>query len=229
MPQNPAYFPTRNADQATWATNFNTLLTANPTDYGLTAPDAVIVDGVVDTFIAALATATNPATRTPVAIAAKDAALAAMKAVVFPYATQIAGDASVSNGLKTGIGVTVRITTRTRNPIVTAEIETSYTQTLAGLLNFRASDPATPLTKQRPLGAFGWELQIQTATTTAPGTWIPAYSIVQSKPTAIVGPADFEETEDLFRYRARWAGPALNGGAPNVGPWNAWQDVFPAV
>lgn len=226
MPQNPPYFPADNASQDTWSQNFNTLLTANPTDYGLTAPDAVLVDAAVDAFHAAYLAAINPATRTPVTIAAKDAALANMKSVVLPYAVQIAGNPAVANGLKTGIGVTVRITTKTRNPVTLNEISLSFAYTPGGQSKVTARDTATPTTKARPLGAFGWQVQIRGRDGGA-GPW------TQFEDMTFSGNIAFPELEaemlgfDDYEIRARWVGAQLPGGALNVGPWSAWENYEP--
>ena len=76
--------------------------------YGSSAPEALIVDGVVQAFITALQVATDPAVRTSATVASKDAAKAAMLDVVRPIATRIKAAPAVSDADKIGIGVGIR-------------------------------------------------------------------------------------------------------------------------
>jgi hypothetical protein len=222
MPQNPPYLPSLQVPLGDWAQNFEDLITAAPGDYNLVAGDAVIIAAATNAYIAALALAINPATRTPVAVADKDAERANMLAVVRPYAVTIAGDPSVSVALKTGVGVTNRSTLRTRNSVVAIGLALSALRIPTGGIQFRGTDPATPLTKSRPLGALGWELQVrESAAGVAPFTTI--FSVVATKPIIQWVPNPLPPGE--LDARARWVGASLNGGAPNVGPWSAWMPL----
>jgi hypothetical protein len=158
MPANPPYLPSRDVDLAPWAINFDALLTANPTNYGLIAGDAVAVAAVVATFVSALSVATDPGTRTPVTIASKDAAKASMLAVVRPYAVRIARNQSVSDGLKTGIGVTVAVLTRTPVPSPASGAELTLVSAIPGVLRLQYQNPDTPGSKAAPYGSSGVEL-----------------------------------------------------------------------
>ena len=223
MPQNPDYIPSTDSGLGTWADNFSTLLTAAPTDYGLVAGNATDVSAVVAPFVAALALATNPATKTAVTVAAKDAAKSAMLAVVRPFATTISSNANVLSGDKTAIGVTNRILTRTRNSVVAVNAEGAVGFDSGGNWKLRAFNPDTPDSAKRPLGAYGWEIQVQVKPEATSDPWELALDVVSTKPIYILNP-------DLVagiavRFRVRWVGPSLNGGAENAGPWSAWVNL----
>lgn len=224
MPQNPPYIPPKDADCGPWSDNFSDVLTADPTDYGLVAGDAVAVAAVVTPWLAALATSTNPGTRTPVSIAAKDAARAAMEAVVRPYAVAISQNPAVSDALKTTIGVTPRILTRTRNSVVAAEIVFEVSYSAGGIAQVRSQDPATPLSKKRPLGAIAWEVQVR-GKDSGDAEWTLITGIAATKPIQPLDPTTFSQEYEQYQIRMRWIGASLAGGAPNVGPWSAWTDI----
>lgn len=225
--RNPPYFPSTNTVQLAWATNFAALLTANPTDYGLTAPDAVPVQAAADDFEAAMVLATNPATRTPVTVADKDAALAALKSVIYPVATAIASDASVSNGLKTGIGVSVKSTVRTRNAVTAQEMGSEVIYTKQGLPVVKTHDLSTPDSSGRPLGAIGWRIQVNGSNGLEPPDEDAAicFDAVFSRPQGTVNPANFTSQWAEYVYRTRWVGALLVGGAMNEGPWTEWAPL----
>lgn len=119
MAANPPYFPSQLAFQQAWLLNFNTLLSAAPITYGLVAGNATAVAAVFTPFNTAYALCLNPATTTSAQRLDRDTKLAACTAVVFPFATNISQNASVTNQNKTTIGVTVRSTVRTVIPPTT--------------------------------------------------------------------------------------------------------------
>lgn len=220
--QNPNYLPAKDSLAGPWADNFSTVLTGAPTDYGLVAGDATAVAAAVAPWITALAAATTPATRTPVTIAAKDDARAAMEAVVRPFAVAISQNPSVSNELKTTIGVTPRITTKTRNAVSSNIAGVSPYFDSLGNIVFNGYDPDTPDSKARPLGALGWELQVRNKPT-ATDPWETILDITVTRPL-------FKwDHEGVVSWdaacRVRWVGALLVGGGLNVGPWSAWADL----
>ena len=100
-----SYIPTRDADLVLWSDNFQTLIAAAPTTYGLTAPIASTITGLHNTFAAALTLSSDPSTRTPATVAAKDAARGNMVPILRLYAQQIKANTAVSNALKVGLGI----------------------------------------------------------------------------------------------------------------------------
>lgn len=76
------YLPPRDADLAAWAGAFAAAVVASPAAYGLTPPQVASLPGRVTGFTSALEAATEPATRTAVAVAAKRTARAALESEI---------------------------------------------------------------------------------------------------------------------------------------------------
>lgn len=217
--------PQKDAELGTWATNFSALITANPTDFGLIAGDAVIIAAAVDPYVAALAVSTAPGTRTPVAIAAKDSAREAMRSVVMPYATRISQNAAVPEEDKTDVGVTNRSDIRTRNSVVGVSTEIrSRGYPAPDICRLLVGNPATPDSDARPLGALGWELQIMKYQEPWPTGATMVLDLTFTRPIGQVSYDMFSSTGIFFKCRTRWVGALLVGGALNVGPWSAWTE-----
>lgn len=226
MAQAP-YIPPKDADLATWADNFSTLITASPATYGLLAGDAAAIAAVVDPFEAAYTAAVNPSTRTKPSVAAKDAAKAAMLAVVRPYAIQVRDNAGVSDSDKLDLGLTVPTTTRT--PILAPQSQPLLQIVAATPLShtIRFSDANSPQLRGKPFGAKAIALVVSYGTTigTDPDAAVPV-SIVNAalavpsstglatrQPCASVLPV--EQVGKLATYWGRWVG--IRG---DVGPWS---------
>lgn len=222
MPNAP-YWPTTDDGLLLWLANFSALLTAAPTDYGLVAGDAVIVAAQNTAWIAAKALVDDPDTRTPSNVAAKDAVRVNVEEVVQPYAQLISINPAVLNGDKVAIGVTVRITTRTRVDLTTTDIEVTVTGEGVSLVNYRIVDPATPTTAARPYGARGArvELRIRNAADTEDAITLTGFASRNKMVFA------YDPIYKLRRkyMRAQWVGALLIGGAPNNGPYSAWVEV----
>jgi len=218
MPQNPPFAPSDDLGLREWGDNFSTKLTATPLLYGETAPVAVAVAALQLAFSNALDTSSAPATRTSVTIAAKNLARAEFTAGVFPVAVRIGANRSVLPENKVAIGVTVPITTRTRNPLGGVALQLTLESQDATGTNLRSQNPATPDTTARPEGARAWEIEQKIyaadgltveSTNTTFGTRRFARVLT---PVGKAGRrADF---------RARWIGAPLNGGAVNNGDWS---------
>lgn len=215
-----SYIPAKDADFTTWLDNFSALITAAPATYGLIAGDAVIIAGVTSAWDAAIALATNPATRTPVTIGDKDAARAAAEAIVRPYATNIAANAGVTNGDKLAVGVTVRktIPTPVPPPLTSPTLSLVAAAPLQHQLAYR--DTATPSSKAKPAGSIG--LQVFRAVGVAPAV-DPAqasyYDIWTKSPNVssfLVG-----DVGKVATYFGRWQTRGGPGGSVQYGPWSA--------
>jgi hypothetical protein len=216
----PPYIPAPDAAFDSWLANFSTLLTASPTTYGLTAPDAVIVAGVTTTWSAAYLAAINPATRTSPAIAAKDAARTAAEATVRPYALQISRNAGVTNDDKVAIGVNLPNSARTPVPPPT----TTPALSLAGSVHFQVTlaygDTSTPTTKAKPPGAIGMELWRFLGTAPSVDPNLASQYGVLTKSPAVIG----HGAPDVGKYCtfwARWVTRSGPGGQAQSGPWSA--------
>lgn len=219
MPQSP-YLPATDAAFDAWLTNFSTLITAAPTDYGLVSGDATTIAAQRTAYHTAFLAATTPATRTPVTIADKDAARTTAEAVIRPFAVQISRNPAVSNMDKTAVGVNLPNSARTPIPAPTTQPALILVSAVhnAQLLSYK--DTATPTTKAKPFGATGLELRqaIAVAPTTDPDA-APLLAIVTKSPVNIgTSSADVGK---IATYFARWITRGGPGGMSQSGPWSA--------
>ena len=214
----PAYIPAADADFETWLANFDALLTANPTTYGLVAGDAVIVAAVAATFAVAYPISQAPTTRTPVTVADKDVARVAAEAVVRPYAVDISLNAAVTPANKTAIGVTVRSTNPTPIPAPIAAPELSVQSMIPGQLTLAIKDPGAA-GKAKPFGSVG--VEVWTANGAVAAT-LPSEcaleGIYTKSPSRIaMAPGDAGKFLTVFARYVTRSGP---GGTSQPGPWS---------
>lgn len=213
------YIPARDVDFNDWLTNFSTLLTASPATYGLTAPDAVLVAAQQVAFAGALALATDPSTRTPVTVAAKDAARASAEAIVRPYAVGISLNPAVSNGDKVAIGVTVRsnIPTPIPAPVTPPAIQLISATPLVHQLQIR---PVGAVNKAKPAGCIAIEVARSVGTVAATD---PAQLTIigQYGKTPLLQQFAAEDQGKLCTYAARYRTRSGPAGVSQAGPWSA--------
>ena len=216
----PSYIPPKDADFDNWLTNFSTLLTADPTDYGLVAGDAVIVAAQRTAWHAAYTTAINPATRTSATVAAKDGARVTAVATVRPYAQQISKNMAVSDLLKISIGVNLP----NNVPVPIPPVTTSPALILVSaapqqhILQYR--DSTTPLSKAKPFGAIA--IEIWRAVGVAPAV-DPSACTLYGRWTKTPNVSGFlvGEVGKTATYFARWVTRSGVGGQSVPGPWSA--------
>lgn len=154
------YIPAKDALFANWLVNFSTLITADPTAYGLVAADAVIIAAEETAFTAAYALAVDPGTRTAPTIAAKDAARISAEAVCRPYANRINVNPAVTNMQRLDLGLTVRKTTKTPVPAPTAWPVLTAQPAGVGAAVIGFSSNETPASKAKPPGVTGVHYQV---------------------------------------------------------------------
>lgn len=178
MPAPVTYIPPREADFVNWITNFNTLIQASPSTYGISTSDASTLASLTSTYLAAYAVATTPSTRTPDAVAAKNAARVNVTAFARLLSSQIQLNQGVSQDQKTALGLTDRkalptpIPAPTTSPLLSFVASTPLQQTL------RAADQNTPAKRGKPFGALQlilqvWILPIGTSPSGAPNLTLP--------------------------------------------------------
>jgi hypothetical protein len=219
MAQAP-YLPAPDAAFDSWLTNFSAQLTAAPTDYGLTIGDATATAAVTTAWSDAYAMVTNPATKTAPTVAAKNVARASAEQVVRPLAVRISLNPSVSDELKSGIGVTVRTTTPTPVPPPLTYPILGFLSATPGVHNLKYNDSATPTTKAKPPGAIGVEIWRAVGVTAAID---PAQAKYYQQWTKSPNTSNFDATEagKIATYFARWITQAGPGGTAQTGPWSA--------
>jgi hypothetical protein len=227
MPALPPYIPPRDADLANWSANFTTLLTAAPPTYGLTTTDASNVAAVQATWAADYAAAINPATRTPVAVTAKDTARVGMLAIVRPLAQAISINAGVLTSDKIAIGVNPRtsvpspITAPTTSPVLTIASGPPLTH----IIRFR-DEMSSPTVKAKPYGVAAMQLVGTTGGLPTVGggdapDLLPLAATLTKAPALVSWPSNAAGL--TAKYFARWI---TRTGL--VGPWSAEVDAIVA-
>mgnify|MGYP003510646830 FL=1 len=215
----PSYIPAQDAGFNNWLLNFSSLLTAAPTTYGLTAPDAIIVAASVALWSPAYAAAINPATRTAPTVAQKDAQRAATEATVRPYAQRISRNAAVDPLDKVAIGVNLPNSTPVPIPVPTTFPQLSFDMATPLRHVLRYQDSGLGTGKAKPFGAIA--LEVWRAVGTAPAVDPSActyYGNFTKAPLAV----DFDagQVGKIATYFARWVTRSGSGGKAFTGPWS---------
>lgn len=213
------YIPNKDADFNDWITNFSTLITANPTNYGLVAGDATIIAAVKTTWSAAYLAATNPTTRTSATIATKDGARASAEATCRPYAIRIRNNSSVSDALKIGVGVTVPNTTPTPIPAPVTAPANSLVSAIP-LDTTLAYKEVGSLGKAKPFGAIGVQVYRAVGTVAAvdPDQCDYVGTATKTPYHQTFDAADQGKVCTIFTRFSTRSGP---GGVSQVGPWSS--------
>jgi hypothetical protein len=215
----PAYIPAKDADFANWMANFATLLTADPDAYGLDAADAATVQPVADAFAVAYPISQDPITRTPVTVAAKDAARASAEAVTRPYAVRISQNAGVDDADKAAIGVTVRTQVSTPIPAPVDAPTLGFLKAIP--LQFQGTyEVAGAEGKSKPFGSTGMEVAVAVGVA---HTVDPQAATVVKTVTKSPFRIDFtaEQQGQKLTIFARFNTTSGPGGEAQKGPWSA--------
>jgi hypothetical protein len=217
------YIPPREVDLVNWADNFSTLITASPATYGLIAGDAVTIAAVVADWDTAYAAGTDPSTRTPVTVGAKNTAKLAMLPVLRTYASQVRLNPGVANSDKLALGL--NLPNNNPQPIPapnTAPVLTIISaQVLRHVMKYR-DEVAQPTSRAKASNAIGMELYrgVSSIPLTDPLTCLYYGAMVK-----VPFNSDFDQADagKLATYFGRWVNRA--GSAGNnialTGPWSA--------
>jgi hypothetical protein len=153
MAASTSFLPNTDSGLLAWSANFNTLITATPTAYGLTAALATAYGTLHTAYSTALAAA-DPAIRTKASIATKNAARNALKADARLLADLVQGTASVTNAQKLALGLTVRSAPSPIPPPADAPGLTVLS-TNAWTVKIRLSDTSSTAKRGKPPGVSG--------------------------------------------------------------------------
>lgn len=153
-----SFLPSREAQLAPYLQNMSAKISAAPTTYGLVAADATALATLVTAFVSALATATNPTTRTKGTIAAKDTAKAQVVATVRVLAKRIQANPAVTAQMKTDLGLPVHAVVPTPQPPPTSSPALIIVSIKPRAHIIRIADENTPNKRARPKGTFGAEV-----------------------------------------------------------------------
>lgn len=223
----PSYIPNRDTDLATWSDNFSTLITANPSLYGLLAADALTISGVVAPWLTAYSAAVNPGTRTPVTVNAKNVARSSMLVVVRPYSRQIVNNAGVADADKVDLGLNVPSASRTPIPVPMTSPLISIMAATPGGFTVRFQDPNSPsTTRSKPFGARSVQYNIgyAVAPIVDPADTTLAVNVSTQPFFLQTDPAQAGKIATIF---ARWVGRAV--GVPGGIGYSPWSDGASAV
>lgn len=159
------FLPRRDGDLSLFTANFNTKITAAPTTYGLTSGQATAYATVNTAWQAALITATTPATRTKVTVAAKDVAKADVEVLTRQYALIVQGYPPITPSLLETLGLTVRKTTRSPVPAPTTAPIIGILSAMGQQLTLSVNDTLTPNSRKLPTGVIAAEVYFSFGTT----------------------------------------------------------------
>ncbi|MGN6368147.1 MAG: hypothetical protein ACTHN5_07805 [Phycisphaerae bacterium] len=213
MPAGP-YIPSRDSLLDTWAANFATTIAANPAAAGLSAGDATTITTAQTNYHNAYTLLTNPATKTPTNVAAKNVAKASMLVTLRTYANLIQSNNGVTNPTKSALGLTIRSTGRTPIPAPGTVPILGLVGQQPGVATIKYSDTSTPTSKKKPYGALALQLAYQVAPTGSPD---PADASIISQVTK--SPFAFNTpTGGLGKAVYLWGRWITRKGL--VGPWS---------
>lgn len=128
------YLPGREADLYNWAVSFSSQLTATPTAFGITAPQAAALAPKVTALGDLIAECSNPSTRTPGKVSAKLSARRALVAAIRPLVRIIQAFPGITLEQRRDLGINLRDSAgRPINPPATppvVEVESAFGHTL---------------------------------------------------------------------------------------------------
>jgi hypothetical protein len=198
------YVPREDANFSLWAQAFAAGITAQPALYFLSPAQALSIQNSVNSFVAALLVATNPATRTEGTIIAKDDARSICEDLCRAYAQDIKLNDGIPDQSKVDIGVRPINPNREprecpqTSPLLSILGNTPNSQTL------RYADTNTPDSPAKPFGATELQLFMGIGTTEPlPFAQCQFYGKFTKNPINV----EFGETDDgkIATYYARWA------------------------
>lgn len=152
-----SYIPASDLAARVWLVNFAAIIAVNPIAFGITAAQSTTITNASNSYVAAYALATDPGTRSPVTVAAKDATRNASIATVRPYAVQIASSPAVTDANKVLVGVTVRDVGRTPIPAPASAPLLAFMAGTPLQAKIKISDENSPNLRAKAAGAAGLE------------------------------------------------------------------------
>jgi hypothetical protein len=146
-------FSRKDSVLAAEASNFSTVLAASPAVYNETAASATAVTTAVTAFVDSLNTLTEAranGVRSGQMTAAKDADRLAMLSLLRPIYASVQDSVSISNEAKIALGVHVKDTHNTPQPVPDFAPLLSVTKVDGNVVTVRAANPNEPASKARP-------------------------------------------------------------------------------
>ena len=214
-----SYIPAKDTDFSLWLLNFSAVASDTPAVYGLTSAEQSAVSAAASHFQTRLAIATDPYTRTSVAVAEKDVARANAEAIVRPIAARISVSATITDPQKVAIGVTVRAQSAGPIPPPTDSPALALYSLATGTGKFGYS-VAGSIGKSKPYGVVGveiWQHVSSSGHTTNPSDAVYVGSFTKTPFRLNFPGTDAGKSLSLFARFTTRSGP---GGAVQRGPWS---------
>lgn len=219
MPAAGPYIPASDAGIQAWAANFDSIVAVDYASLGISAPEAAAVTAATGDYTSKLTLATDPSTRTPVAISDKNVSRAALLATVRPLAQRVRIDPSISDMVKVSLGLNPYGTPPTPISAPTTFPLLDILRAEPGVVWCRFRDSDTPTTKAKPYGVV--QMEIWTAVGTVPA---PTPSGTEYYGPATKAPFSLEFLESqagqIVTIFGRWRN--RNG---QVGPWSSGVSI----
>ena len=147
--------PTGNQTFANFCVNMEGILTPAPTVLGVSTAQATVFAGLTSDYLARLATATEPLTRTKPNIAAKNTSKAALLLNCRALLKIIDAFPGTTDAQRESLGMNLPDEDRTPRPAPTTQPVVNITGSGGGLAEIRLRDETTPDKKAKPPGVFG--------------------------------------------------------------------------
>jgi hypothetical protein len=210
----PDFIPRSDADFSAWLKNFITYANANTTDLGLTPADITPVQTSGTELDTLRATSDSMQAQSQAATADKDAKRSDTEDLVRGLVARIQAHPAVTDAQRSGLGITVRATTRTAvgapdtKPVAT--VDTS--QRLQHTINF--VDETTPNSRGKPDGVQGCEIWVKVDGPPPVDAGELRYLATDTR-TPYVAAYDGSQGGKIAHYMVRWV--STRG---ETGPWS---------
>jgi hypothetical protein len=212
------YIPARDVDFTTWVDNFGGYVDINFAALFLGPGDVTAVDTAISDWDAAYALVANPATKTPVTVAAKDTQRATTESLLRLYASQINLNPAVTDLQRAALAITIRDQTKTPILPPTSFPELELIAALPGTHQLKYKDSDAVVGKAKAFGGRFVELRsVAALTPPASEDLVPTVGY-QTKSPFIVS-WTMGDAQKIAYYFARYISPR---GGP--GPW---APIFP--
>jgi hypothetical protein len=167
------FIPSRGADLVNWSANFNTLIGATPTAYGLTTAQATAYGTAHTAYANAYSTATDPSTRTKSTIITKDVTRASLVALARQLARIIQANPAVTPAQKADLGLTVREVEPSPRPAPATPPDIDVISMMGSTVKIRLHDATTASRRGKPEDVIGAAVFsfVGTAPPTDTGAW----------------------------------------------------------
>lgn len=211
-----SYLPTKDADFDTWLLNWSTLLTANPSLYGVSAGDAAAQTALYTSWHAAFLLVTAAATKTKTTVAAKNAQRASASAGVRPLAQAITVNDGVSNSNKLALGLNLHGSTGpTPIPAPSSFPQLVLVAATPGELTFKYTDSSNGVSRSKPAGVLSGAIFMKESITPITDPTLLEFQDIYTKQpfgldTSAVGPAKTVYIASYWLTRTGLKGPWSN-------------------